>query len=106
VQLRKITLEMPNYECVYVYHFNTAALCLLPITPVAYLDALGNQLNAAATVDGNKFDWINYYKKNWHNFDKLTILYGRRPNDPTILKPVTDNWPLPTGAPQTFVLFV
>ena len=98
----KITHEMPNYECAYAYHFNTAALRLLPITPAAYLDALGNQLNAATTVDGNKFDWINYYKKNWCNFDKLTILGfhnsagmimndAHLPNDPKILKPVADN---------------
>ena len=98
----KITHEMPNYECAYAYHLNTAALRLLPITPAAYLDALGNQLNAATIVDGNKFDWINYYKKNWCNFDKLTILGfhnsagmimpdAHLPNDPTVLKPVTNN---------------
>ncbi|KAL3787168.1 hypothetical protein HJC23_010178 [Cyclotella cryptica] len=93
---------MPNYESAYAYHLDTAALCLLPISPAAYLDVLGNQLNVATIVDGNKFDWINYYKKNRCNFEKLTILTFHNsagaimpdavlPNNSTVLKSTADN---------------
>jgi hypothetical protein len=98
----KDTHDRPNYECAYAHHLDTTALRLLPISPAAYLDALGNQLNVATIVDRNKFDWINYYKKNWCNFDKLTILTFHNsagaimpdavlPNDSTVLKSTADN---------------
>ena len=106
----KITHEMPNYECAYAFHLDTAALRLLPIGPAAYLDALGNQLNVATIVDGNKFDWVHYYKKNWCNFAHLSVLTFHNAagaimadavlaNNASVLKSVADNLAAPDRRP-------
>jgi hypothetical protein len=59
---------MPDFECAHAFHQKVAALKHLDIGPALYLDTLGNQLNAATTVDGGKFDWKRHFEKNWNNF--------------------------------------
>ena len=71
----KVTPDMYDFERSYAYHQTLSALKkLLPIDPQLLLDTLGNQLNVSMVVDGIKFDWLNYYRKNWCNPAHLTIL--------------------------------
>ncbi|KAL3786998.1 hypothetical protein HJC23_005509 [Cyclotella cryptica] len=79
---------MPDFECAHVFHQNVAALKHLDIGPALYLNTLGNQLNAATSVDGGKFDWKRHFEKNWNNFMILTILSYH--NSAGVLKPITD----------------
>ena len=52
------TIEV--HERAHAFHVNKAALALQTITPRLQLDALGNQLKLAATVDGVIHNWIWY----------------------------------------------
>ena len=84
----KVVAGMPDFECVHAFHQNVAALKHLDIGPALYLDTLGNQLNAATTVDGSKFDWKRHFEKNWANFANLSILSYHNTAG-TILNPAT-----------------
>ena len=87
------------HECAHAFHINKAALTLQIISTQLQLDALGNQLNLAATVDGVIHNWIHYYQDNWYSFNHLKILSFHdvkgdiinntmMPNDATKLLPV------------------
>jgi len=65
---------MEVHEHTHAFHVNKAALASQTINPRLQLDALGNQLNLAATVDGVIHDWLRYYQDNWYNFNLLKIL--------------------------------
>ena len=97
----KVTPDMLDFERSFAFHQTVSALKLLPIDPQLFLDTLGNQLNVSMVVDGIKFDWLNYYRKNWYNMAHLTLLSfhnsaGTIMNNATtvgnahILKPVQD----------------
>ena len=49
---------MEVHEGAPAFHVNKAALGPQTITPHLQLEALGNQLSLAATVDGVVYDWI------------------------------------------------
>ena len=53
---------MEVHERVHAFHVNKAALALQTITTRLQLDALGNQLNLAATFDRVIHDWIRHYQ--------------------------------------------
>ena len=55
---------MEVYEHTHALYVDKAALALQTITPPLQLDALGNQLNLAATVDGSIHVWLQYYQDN------------------------------------------
>mmetsp|Transcript_34260 Transcript_34260/g.74141 ORF Transcript_34260/g.74141 Transcript_34260/m.74141 type:complete len:298 (+) Transcript_34260:318-1211(+) len=97
----KVTPDMLDFERSFAFHQTVSALKLLPIDPQLLLDTLGNQLNVSMVVDGIKFDWLNYYRKNWYNMAHLTLLSfhnsaGTIMNNATIagnahvLKPIQD----------------
>ena len=65
---------MEVHERAHTFRINKAALALQIRTPRRQLDALGNQLNLLAMVDGVIHDWIRYFQDNWYNFNWLTIL--------------------------------
>ena len=52
---------MEVHERAYTFHVNKAALAPQTITPCLQIDALGNQLNLPATVDGVIHDWLRYF---------------------------------------------
>ena len=56
---------MEVHERAHAFHANKDALTLQTITPRLQLDALGNQLNLPATVDGVIHVWIWYFQDNW-----------------------------------------
>ena len=53
----------PDFECAHAFHCTKAALSLLPITPAQYLDTMGNRLNVSLTVDGFKYDWLQFLEE-------------------------------------------
>ena len=65
---------MQTHERVHAFQINKAALALQNITPRLQLDALGNQRNLLATVNGVVHDWLQYFQDNWYNCNCLTIL--------------------------------
>ena len=65
---------MAVHERAHAFHLDKAALASQPITIRLQLDALGNQLNLAATMDGVIQDWTRYFQDNWFNFCHLKIL--------------------------------
>ena len=52
------TMDMEVHESAHTFPVNKAALASQTITTCLQLDALGNQLNLAAMVDGVIHDWI------------------------------------------------
>ena len=93
------TMEL--HERAYVFHFNKAALASQTIPTRLQLDALGNQLNLAATMDGVIQYWTRHFQDCWYDFQHLKVLSFHdtkgdmmtsttSPNVPTILLPVQD----------------
>ena len=60
---------MEVHERAYLFHVNKAALASQTIPTQLQLDALGNQLNLAATMDGVIQDWTRRFQDCWYNFD-------------------------------------
>jgi len=92
---------MEVLERAHTFHLNKAALASQTIPTRLQLDALGNQLNLAATMDGVIQDWTRHFQDNWSNFRHLKVLsyYDTKGDmmtdttaltDPTILLPVQD----------------
>ena len=87
---------MEVHERAHAFHVNKAALASQTIPTQLQLDALGNQLNLAETVDGVIHDWIRHFQDSGYNFRSLKVLSFRDikgdiitntavPSDPTIL---------------------
>jgi hypothetical protein len=92
---------MEVHERAHTFHVNKAALALQTIPTRLQLDALGNQLNLVATMDGVIHDWLRHYQDGWYNFRCLKVLSFHdvkgdiitnttAPANPTILLPVQD----------------
>ena len=60
--------NMEVHEPAYAFHVNKAALASQTIPTRLQLDALGNQLNLAATMDGVIQDWTRHFQDCWYNF--------------------------------------
>jgi hypothetical protein len=52
-------------ERAHAFHVNKAALALQTIPTQLQLDALGNDLNLAATMDGVMHDWLRHFQDGW-----------------------------------------
>jgi hypothetical protein len=65
---------MPVEECAHGYQINKMALASAPIDLRVQLDALGQQLNLAATADGVRNDWLRFLQDSWCDFYRLVIL--------------------------------
>jgi hypothetical protein len=70
----KVTANILDCKCPHAYHQMIAVLKVFNIDPDLFLDTLGSQLGFNMTVEGQKFDFINYYRKKWTNFAHLEIL--------------------------------
>ncbi len=66
--------NMGVHERAHAYHVNKAALAAQTIPIRLQLDALGNQLNLGATMDGVLQEWTRYFQDHWSNFRHLKIL--------------------------------
>jgi hypothetical protein len=67
-----LTMKPPKYA--HTFQINKTALATPSIDQSAMLDALGNQLNLSAIVDGVLSDWTCHICLNWCNFANLSIL--------------------------------
>jgi hypothetical protein len=56
------------------YQINKTALASTPVNLQVQLNALGQQLNLAATVDGVCDDWLCFFHDSWCDFSCLAIL--------------------------------
>ena len=56
---------MEVHERAHAFHVNKAALSLQTIPTRLQLDALGNQLNRAVTMDGVINNWLRHYQDGW-----------------------------------------
>jgi hypothetical protein len=65
---------MPVEERAHAYQVNKTALASAPVDLRVQLDALGQQLNLAATVDGIRDDWLHFFHNSWCDFWRLAIL--------------------------------
>ncbi len=65
---------MEVHERAHAYHVNKAALAAQTIPIRLQLDALGNQLNLAATMDGVLHEWTRYFSDHWFEFCHLKVL--------------------------------
>jgi hypothetical protein len=65
---------MEVHERAHAYHVNKAALAAQTIPIQLQLDALGNQLNLAATMDGVLQEWTRYFQDHWAGFRHLKVL--------------------------------
>jgi hypothetical protein len=92
---------MEVHERAHAFHVNKAALASQTIPIRLQLDALGNQLNLAATMDGVLQDWTRYFQNHWSDFCHLKVLSFHDTkgammtnttdqNDPAKLLPVQD----------------
>ncbi len=59
---------MPVEERAHAYQVNKTALASAPVNLRAQLDALGQQLNLAATVDSVHDDWLRFFQDSWCDF--------------------------------------
>ena len=59
---------MEVHERAHEFHVNKVVLSLQTIPTQLQLDALGNQLNLAATFDRVIHDWIRHFQDSWYNF--------------------------------------
>jgi hypothetical protein len=59
---------MPIEERAHAYQVNKMALGSAPIDLRVQFDALGQQLNLAATVDGVRDDWLRFFQDSWCDF--------------------------------------
>ncbi len=62
----KETMEV--HEHTHAFHINKAALASQTIPIRLQIDALGNQLNLAATMGGVIQDWTRHFQDNWSYF--------------------------------------
>ena len=69
-----IDSSMPVEERAHAYQVNKTALASAPVDLRVQLDALGQQLNLAATVDGVRDDWLRFFHDSWSDFRRLAIL--------------------------------
>ena len=92
---------MEVHERAHAFHVNKAALASQTIPIRLQLDALGNQFNLAATMDGVIQDWTRHFQDHWSGFCHLKVLSFHDtkgdmmtttadPTDPTRLLPVQD----------------
>ncbi len=65
---------MEVHKRAHAYHVNKAALSAQTIPTRLQLDALGNQLNLAVTMDGVLQEWTRYFQDHWYDFRYLKIL--------------------------------
>jgi len=88
-------------ERAHAFQINKTALASAPVNLQVQLDARGQQLNLAATVDGVRDDWLCFFHDSWCDLSRLAILNfhndaGAQINDTTtaantaILLPVID----------------
>ncbi len=65
-------------ERAHAFQINKIALpgplASTPVNLRVQLDALGQQLNLAATVDGVRDDWLRFFHDSWCDFSRLAIL--------------------------------
>jgi hypothetical protein len=66
--------SMPVEERAHAYQVNKTALVSAPVDLQVQLDALSQQLNLAATVDGVRDDWLHFFHNSWCDFRRLAIL--------------------------------
>jgi hypothetical protein len=96
-----IDLTMKPPEHAHAFQVNKTVLTAPGINCYLMFDILGTQLNLSAIVDGIRGDWYCHYRRNWSNFNNLTILSfhndsGAQVNDRTtaansaVLLPVTN----------------
>ena len=62
---------MEVHERAHAFHVNKATLVSQAIPIRLQLDALGNQLNLAATMDGVLQDWTRHFQDHWSDFRHL-----------------------------------
>jgi hypothetical protein len=65
---------MEVHKRAHAFHANKAALALQSIPTRIQLDALGNQLNLAVTMDGVIQDWTRHFQDCWYDFRHLKVL--------------------------------
>jgi hypothetical protein len=65
---------MEVHKRAHAYHVIKAALAAQTIPIRLQLDALGNQLNLAATMDGVLQEWTRYFQYHWSDFRHLKVL--------------------------------
>jgi hypothetical protein len=65
---------MPVEECAHAFQVNKTALVSAPVNLRVQLDALGQQLDLAATVGGIRNDWLRFFQDSWCDFNRLAIL--------------------------------
>jgi hypothetical protein len=61
-------------EGTHVFQINKTALASTPVDLRVRLDALGQQLNLAATVDSVRDNWLRFFHNSWCDFGSLAIL--------------------------------
>ena len=61
-------------ERAHANQINKTALASTPVNLRVQLNALGQQLNLAATVDGVQDDWLCFFHDSWCDFSRLAIL--------------------------------
>jgi hypothetical protein len=69
----KVESSMPVYERAHAFQVARTALEPLPVDTRLILDALGVQLNCSSIVDGQIFDWKDFFEQHWCNFQHLVI---------------------------------
>jgi hypothetical protein len=99
-----LTMKLPKRA--HAFHVSKTVLMAPGIDRYVMLDVLGAQLNLSTIVNGIRSDWYRHYRRNWSNFNNLTILLfhndsGAQVDDTTtakdsaVLLPVT-NGPIPS----------
>ena len=97
----KVESSMPVYERAHAFQVARTALEPLPVDTRLILDALGVQLNCSSIVDGQIFDWKDFFEQHWcdfqhliiqsyHNSAGVVIANTTDPLHPSILLPVQD----------------
>jgi len=64
----KVEPSMPVYERDHAFQVARTALEQLPVDTRLILDALGIQLNCSSIVDGQIFDWKDFFEQHWCDF--------------------------------------
>ena len=65
---------MEVHERAHAFHVNKATLTSQTIPIRLQLNALGNQLNLAVTMDGVIQDWTRHFQDHWSDFCHLKVL--------------------------------
>jgi hypothetical protein len=61
-------------ERAHAFQINKTALASMPVNLRVRLNALGQRLNLAATVDGVRDNWLRFFHDSWCDFGSLAIL--------------------------------